>query len=505
MTTEDPNARLERLLRGESLPPPPPDLAGRLRNQIPSRFAERPAAGTDPKSGWSRALDGSPWAIAASLILLVNAAYFGTRFLINDFDPSRQKSVVVGPQASAKDSSPEDFPEAAPLLSSKSVAEAPPSAPAAATSRTSQDLFRDKSEKDRASRDDEAAVAGNRVADAALNASAEPPPAKLDKIAATLEAAQVGRMAEREARLEPAPQSEAVAKPVAPFAVIVPPPPAAEERQMKRRKNLQAGGRFQWTGGRELIDTSRQRFSSFGLEVGETSYVTVRRMLAAGRMPSPETILTEEILNHFALEDAAPERGDFSLHAEGTAAPFLSGERRRLVRFGIKARELATGDAVTGPLVARDAAVLVDFNPAVVAGFRLLGYDWPPSGGGPVEIPAGFAVSAVYEIELQAGTFEKGQRVASMRFRYDSALSSQKKVLGHELRQNAIAESWKEASLSMQVAALAAETAERMRGAPTPRPAELLDLARRLRLEGAKQPTITELIEMIEDLVRAGG
>lgn len=105
---------------------------------------------------------------------------------------------------------------------------------------------------------------------------------------------------------------------------------------------------FRAYGTNPFIDTEDDALSTFGLDVDTGSYGVVRRYLADGHLPPPEAVRVEELVNAFDYGDPAPESGDFALFAEGSRAPFGptgdAAERYHLVRFSIRARDVAAAD-----------------------------------------------------------------------------------------------------------------------------------------------------------------
>lgn len=98
---------------------------------------------------------------------------------------------------------------------------------------------------------------------------------------------------------------------------------------------------FKEYGENPFIDTEEDQLSTFGLDVDTGSYTVMRRYLTDGNLPPREAVRVEEYVNFFDYGDRAPEKGDFALVAEGAATPFATHERYRVVRFGVKAREVS--------------------------------------------------------------------------------------------------------------------------------------------------------------------
>ena len=114
-----------------------------------------------------------------------------------------------------------------------------------------------------------------------------------------------------------------------------------------------------------------------------TSYAEVQRFLAEGRRPPAEAVRIEELVNHFSYSYPPPVgNAPFSANLEVAGAPWAP--THRLVRIGLRARppgdatdmgaraEPAGGALVT---IAKAVKIQVEFNPAVVQSYRLIGYE----------------------------------------------------------------------------------------------------------------------------------
>jgi len=112
----------------------------------------------------------------------------------------------------------------------------------------------------------------------------------------------------------------------------------------------------------------------------------------------------EEMINHFQYDYAFPVVGDvadpLSVRADLAQCPWSAGHV--LLRVAIQARA-GTAQAGAGAVevVARDARASVSFDPAAVAGWRLIGYDGPmyeQIARQGEQIAAGRQVTALYEL-----------------------------------------------------------------------------------------------------------
>ncbi len=70
----------------------------------------------------------------------------------------------------------------------------------------------------------------------------------------------------------------------------------------------------------------------------------VSRYLDDGHLPPAEAVRVEEFVNALDYGDPPSAEDDFALHAEGAPTPFGGGDRYRLLRFAVKAREVDPAD-----------------------------------------------------------------------------------------------------------------------------------------------------------------
>lgn len=90
--------------------------------------------------------------------------------------------------------------------------------------------------------------------------------------------------------------------------------------------------------------------SDVGLTVGTASYGNVRRFLQSGRLPPPDAVRIEEMLNHFAYRlPATRVDGPVAASVEVAAAPW--NPSHRLVRIGVRGQEIDRAMTATANLV----------------------------------------------------------------------------------------------------------------------------------------------------------
>lgn len=99
-----------------------------------------------------------------------------------------------------------------------------------------------------------------------------------------------------------------------------------------------------------FVTTAQNPLSTFAIDVDTASYANVRRFLNQGRRPPVDAVRIEELLNYFPYRYAPPAGSDpVGVTLEVAAAPWAPGHR--LVRIGLKGREIATGERPAANLV----------------------------------------------------------------------------------------------------------------------------------------------------------
>jgi Ca-activated chloride channel family protein len=115
--------------------------------------------------------------------------------------------------------------------------------------------------------------------------------------------------------------------------------------------------------------------STFSIDVDTASYANVRRFLNEGRLPPPDAVRIEEMVNYFRFAYPQP-KGDvpFSVTTELVESPWNA--KHRLVLVGLQGREIADAD-----LAPRNLVFLIDVSgsmnspdklPLVRNGMRML-------------------------------------------------------------------------------------------------------------------------------------
>jgi Ca-activated chloride channel family protein len=162
--------------------------------------------------------------------------------------------------------------------------------------------------------------------------------------------------------------------------------------------------------------------------------------------------------------------------------------------------------AATLNVVASDAKIQVEFNPARVKQYRQIGYekrqltqeqfrdDTVDAG----EVGSGQSVTALYEVELQ-GT--AGDPLGIVRVRYRDAETGMIEETSQPIRSDGMPIQFEDASVGFRLAASVAEFAELLRGSPFAAAGRFEDAARALRpvaLALSLDRRVQELLRLVQ-------
>jgi Ca-activated chloride channel family protein len=93
-----------------------------------------------------------------------------------------------------------------------------------------------------------------------------------------------------------------------------------------------------------------QPLSTFSIDVDTAAYANVRRFLTEGRLPPPDAVRIEELVNYFRYDYPQPKGDDpFSVNMEVTECPWQS--QHLLLRVGLKGKEINRGERPASNLV----------------------------------------------------------------------------------------------------------------------------------------------------------
>ena len=159
-------------------------------------------------------------------------------------------------------------------------------------------------------------------------------------------------------------------------------------------------------------------------------------------------------------------------------------------------------------VIARDAKIQVDFNPAVVSRYRLIGYenrdvadeDFRNDEVDAGEIGAGHSVTALYEIKFhpEASTYEPAMTVY---VRYEDPETGEVTEINRSMARADFAPTFREASIRFQLDAVVAEYAEILRDSYWAQDSSLEDVAwetRRIAEYLPHDPDVAEFASLVE-------
>lgn len=93
----------------------------------------------------------------------------------------------------------------------------------------------------------------------------------------------------------------------------------------------------------EFTTPTRDPLSTFSVDVDTASYSNARRFLMEGRLPPPESVRIEELINYFSYDYALPEKGKpVSMTTNLVRSPWNPG--RLLLHVGLRTQPLAAED-----------------------------------------------------------------------------------------------------------------------------------------------------------------
>ncbi|MDB6169612.1 MAG: von Willebrand factor [Verrucomicrobia bacterium] len=100
----------------------------------------------------------------------------------------------------------------------------------------------------------------------------------------------------------------------------------------------------------DFVGAAENPLSTFSIDVDTASYAKVRRFIRDGQLPPPDAVRIEEMVNYFPYH-YAPPGGDvpFATTMEVAEAPWAPSHR--LVRIGLKGREVSTAARPPASLV----------------------------------------------------------------------------------------------------------------------------------------------------------
>lgn len=355
---------------------PPADLLAKLQEEIPDSIQLHPALrGGENVLPFRAPAPRTPmasrrvWLIAASLVAMAGAGYFSLR--LRDQVPVPENAVASArvdekrhegtipeaaepaPRSAGVGGGPERTP---PSLQSPMAPSPPPAAayPGGGLPRDSEKLWVG-TEAEIQFRPEESRRQGTPAEEQTrLNDSLRRRTGRLSKTEQPVEVPEgveggvvggvEGGVAGGVAGGVPGGVMTGAASPDSPLRVESPKPAASTGGTDEPNDRPYGDVFFESAGVNPFVDTDEDHLSTFGLDVDTGSFTVIRRYLEDGHRPPKDAVRLEEVVNFFDYADPAPVHGDFAVRLEGAPNPFGPqggvNERHRLVRVGIKAREV---------------------------------------------------------------------------------------------------------------------------------------------------------------------
>lgn len=241
---------------------------------------------------------------------------------------------------------------------------------------------------------------------------------------------------------------------------------------------------------------------TFQINFGTAAYSAVRRALENGSLPPKDVIRVEEMVNYFSYDYPTPSGNDpFFVDLAAVECPWQP--EHRLLRIVVRGREANENSA-------RIENTSVEFNPARVSSYHLIGYDSaaPPRNEAKGEFSTGVSTKPTATILFevvpavsQSNTAEF--EMARVTLRHQTTATSSREEITAAVKDNAMA--FKTASLDFRFAAAVAEFGLLLRKSPTENGATFADVlewasaARGVDADGARAQFI-ELVRRAQSL-----
>ena len=112
--------------------------------------------------------------------------------------------------------------------------------------------------------------------------------------------------------------------------------------QCRRRPNEKPRDMFfRFWGDNAFEMPAIDPLSTFSVDVDTASYTLARRYLNEGNIPTKAQIRTEEFVNYFKADVAAPTEGIFAIHTDLAPSRFSSDKTRSMLRVVVRGKEIA--------------------------------------------------------------------------------------------------------------------------------------------------------------------
>ncbi len=124
-----------------------------------------------------------------------------------------------------------------------------------------------------------------------------------------------------------------------PEVPVLTPTPHGREANTAPDPERAVGHLVRHYGVNPTVETTAERFSTFGADVDTASYTQARAALEQGRLPPEGAVRVEEVVNAFDYGYRAPEKEAFAVQVEAFPSPSRKGYH--LLHLGVKAKEVS--------------------------------------------------------------------------------------------------------------------------------------------------------------------
>ena len=156
-----------------------------------------------------------------------------------------------------------------------------------------------------------------------------------------------GKQAFRQALSQPARKQIATVRNAARSGVIAP-PSKPDPRIQPREQSRDAFEKFEVN---PVKTVSSDPVSTFSIDVDTASYAFVRRMIRQGRLPNPDAVRVEEMINYFSYDYPRPESKDAPFKPSVAVYPTPWNEHTKLMHIGIKGHQIVPAEKPRSNLV----------------------------------------------------------------------------------------------------------------------------------------------------------
>ncbi len=129
---------------------------------------------------------------------------------------------------------------------------------------------------------------------------------------------------------------------------VIAPPSKPDGRIQPREQSRDAFEKFEVN---PVKTVTREPVSTFSIDVDTASYAFVRRMIRQGRLPNPDAVRVEEMINYFSYDYPRPESKDVPFEPTVAVYPTPWNDHTKLMHIGIKGHQIVPAEKPRSNLV----------------------------------------------------------------------------------------------------------------------------------------------------------